>query len=144
MEGHFFPEAPYALPKLVNLTHTPPVVDNSEDDITPVPQPFLLTFSGRWRRVWEVWTNAVRAAPSMVKSNPWLLFDRFWKHCGGRLSDGRNALNFDSLLDFPYIQAAEEFLMVLHLLSFMDRVESHESGPVRECKLFLYRGSYAQ
>ena len=26
----------------------------------------------------------------------------------------------------------------------MDRVESHESGPVRECEIFLHLGSYSQ
>ena len=29
----------------------------------------------------------------MVKSNSWLLFDRFWKHCGGRKADFREAAN---------------------------------------------------
>ena len=96
-----FPEAPYALAKLINLTHTPPVDEVAGDEIVPVPQPVVSAVSERWRRVWEVWTNAVRSAPSMVKSNPWLLFDRFWKHCGGRMADGHNALNFDPRLDSP-------------------------------------------
>ena len=80
----------------------------------------------------------------MVKSKPWLLFDRFWKHCGGRMADGHNALNFDPRLDSPYIRAAEEVPMVRHLLNFMYRVESSESGAVRDCEYFLYRSSYAQ
>ena len=63
------PEAPYALAKLINLTHTPPVDEATGDDIVPVPQPIVYAVSERWRRVWEVWTNAVRSAPSMVKSN---------------------------------------------------------------------------
>ena len=79
----------------------------------------------------------------MVKSNPWMLFDRFWKHCGGRMVDGRNSLNFDPRLDSPYIRAAEKVPMVRPLLAFMDRVESYESGTVRECELLLHRGSYA-
>ena len=37
MEGHVFPEAPYALAKLINLTHTPPADEVTEDDIVPVP-----------------------------------------------------------------------------------------------------------
>ena len=96
-----FPEAPYALAKLINLTHTPPADEATGDDIVPVPQPIFSADSERWSRVWEVWTNAVRSAPSMVKSNPWLLFDRFWMHCGGRMANGHNALNFDPAAGFP-------------------------------------------
>ena len=107
-----FSEAPYALAKLINLTHTPPADEATKDDIYPVPKPLVFVVSERWRRVWEVWTNAVRSAPSMVKSNPWLLFDQFWKQCGGRMADGHNALNFDPRLDSPYIRAAEEVPMV--------------------------------
>ena len=76
-----FPEAPYALAKMINLTHTPPAGEATEDDVTPVPQLFFFAVSERWRCVWEVCTNTVRSAPSMVKFNPWLLFERFWKHC---------------------------------------------------------------
>ena len=144
MEGNVFPEAPYALEKLINLKYTPPLEGATEDDVTPVPRPFVFAVSERWRRVWEVWNNAFRSAPSMVKSNPWLLFDRFWKHCGGRMADGHNALNFDPRLDSPYIRAAEEVPMVRHLLAFLNRVESPESGAIRDCEYFLHRGSYAQ
>ena len=68
----------------------------------------------------------------MVKSNPWLLFDRFWKHCGGRMADGHNAINLDPRLDSPYIHAAEEVPMVRQLLTFLDRLESPESDTIRD------------
>ena len=51
------------LEKLVNLIHTPPVVEKNKYDITPVPQPFVLAVSERWRLVWDVLKNAVRSAP---------------------------------------------------------------------------------
>ena len=79
----------------------------------------------------------------MVKSNPWLLFYRLWKHCGERMADGHNALNFDPRLDSPYVRAAEEFPMVRQLLFFLDRVESPESGTIRDFEYFVHRGSYA-
>ena len=79
----------------------------------------------------------------MFKSDPWLLFDHFWKHCGGQMADGHNALNFDPRLDSPYILAAKEFPMVRHLLNFMDRVESPDSGAICDCEYLLHRGSYA-
>ena len=134
MEGHFFSEAPFALVKMINLTHTPPADEATEDDVTPVPQPFVFEVSECLRRVWEVWTSAVRSDSSMVKSNPLLLFDRFWKHCGGRMADGHNALNFEPRLDSPYIRAAKEVPMVRRLLAFLDRVGSPESGALRDCE----------
>ena len=129
-----FPEAPYALAKLINLTQKPSAEEATEEYVTPVLQPFVFAISERWRRVWEVWTKAVRSAPSIVKSNLWLLFDRFLKHCGGRMADGHNALNFDPRLDYPYIRAAEEVPMVRYLQAFLDRVESPESGAIRDCE----------
>ena len=55
-----FPEAAYALAKLINLTHTPPADEVDGAEIAPVPQPVVPAVPERWRRVWEVWTNAVR------------------------------------------------------------------------------------
>ena len=130
--------------KLINLAHTPSLDETIEEDVTPVPRPFVFAISERWRRVWEVWTNAVRSAPSMVKSNLWLLIDRFWKHCGGRMAEDHKALKFDPRLDSPYNRAAEEVPMVRQILAFMDRVESSEVGAVRDCEYFLHTGSYAQ
>ena len=90
-----FPEAPYALAKLINLTQTPPLDEATKDEVIPVQRELFFVVSERWRRVWEVWINVVWSAPSMVKYNPWLLFDRFWKKCGGGMANGHNALNFD-------------------------------------------------
>ena len=58
------------------------------------------------------------------------------------MADVHNALNFDPRLDSPFIRATEEVPMVRHLLAFLDRVESPESGAIRHCEYFLHRGSY--
>ena len=70
MEGQVFPEAPYDLANLFNLTHTPPVVETNENEITPFSRSLVFAVPELWCHVWEFWANAVRAAPFMVNSNP--------------------------------------------------------------------------
>ena len=50
------------------------------------------------------------------------------------MADVKNELNFDPGLDSPYIRTAEEVPMVCQLLTFLDQVESPESGTIRDCE----------
>ena len=77
-----------ALPagQVFGLKHTlPPIVFNL-DEILPVSELFFLAECKRWGRLFEIWNRIVRSVPNMVKENPSVLFDYFWKHTGGRMT----------------------------------------------------------